>query len=235
MALPKINHPIFTLTIPSKKTSVKFRPFLVKEEKVLLIAQNSGDPKDIILAIKQVINNCTLEEIDIDSLTTFDLEYLFIKLRSKSINNIIELKYTDPEDGYQYDINVDIDKIEVINLEKQNNKIEINSTMGMTLKYPNANVIGVINEGDTETDMFFSILKYSIESIYDGTKVYNPGEYSSEEIEEFIYSLDVKTLQKVQEFFENIPKIHSSTEYTTKDGKVKTLELNTLNDFFMLG
>lgn len=236
MGLPKVSYPIFNINVPSLNRDVKFRSFLVKDEKVLLVAQNSRDTKDIVLAIKQVINNCALEDIDIDSLATFDLEYIFIKLRSKSINNIIELKYVDPEDGEQYDIKVDTDKIDVINLGlNEYKKIEITNNMGMMLKYPSASIVGHLNPSDSETDMFFSILKHCISYIYDKDKTYNPGEYTVEEIEEFIADLDVKTLQKVQRFFENMPRIHYSTEYKTKAGTIKKLELNTLNDFFMLG
>lgn len=235
MALPKVSHPIFSLSIPSTGKEVKFRSFLVKDEKVLLMAQSSRDPKDIILAIKQVINNCAVDEIDIDSFATFDLEYLFIKLRAKSVNNVIELKYTDPEDGEQYDIVVDIDDIDIKGNIDVNKKIEITSSMGMTLKYPSANIVSVVQLDVNETDLFFSILKHCIDTIYDRDKVYNPGDYTPEEVEDFITNLDVKTLQKVQAFFEGMPKIHYTAKYTTKSGAVKELELNTINDFFTLG
>lgn len=235
MALPKVNHAIFNLLIPSLGEEYKFRSLLVKDEKILLMAQNSGDSKDIILAIKQAVNNCALDEIDVDTLTTFDLEYLFIKLRAKSINNIIELKYNDPVDNEQYKISIDIDKIEVLNLEKQNNKIDINDTMGMILSYPTASTLAALNVQDDETELFFSILKYCIKTIYDRDKTYNVGDYTPNEIEEFISDLDVKTLQKVQKFFEEMPKIHYTAHYKGKDGSDRKLELNTINDFFMLG
>jgi hypothetical protein len=236
MGLPKVSYPIFSINVPSLGKEIKFRSFLVKDEKVLLVAQNSKETKDIVLAIKQVINNCAIDDINVDELATFDLEYMFIKLRSKSVNNIIELKYVDPEDGEQYDISVDTDKIDVINLGlDEYKKVQISNTMGMVLKYPNASIVSHISPSDNETDMFFSILKHCISYIYDKDKTYNPGEYTVEEIEEFIADLDVKTLQKVQKFFESMPRIHYSTEYKTKSGKTKKLELNTLNDFFMLG
>lgn len=236
MALPKISYPIFTLNIPSLGKEVKFRSFLVKDEKVLLVAQNSKDPKSVVLAIKQVINNCALEELDVDRLATFDLEYLFIKLRSKSVNNIIELKYVDPEDGERYDINVDIDEITVSNLDKKSlSKIEITNNMGMVLKYPSANIVNSINVDDSETDMFFSILKNCIDYIYDKDRIYKVSEYTVEEVESFISDLDVKTLQKVQQFFDNMPRLHYEASYKTKKGTAKVLQLNTLNDFFTLG
>lgn len=235
MALPKISYPIFTINIPSLNREVKFRSFLVKDEKVLLVAQNSKDPKDVVLAIKQVINNCVLEDINVDDLATFDLEYIFVKLRAKSVNNIIELKYIDPEDGEKYDINIDIDQIEVINLNKIDKNISITNTLGMTLKYPNADIINELKDLNDETEMFFSILKHCVQSVYDKDKIYNAGDFTVQEIEEFISDLDVKTLQKVQQFFESMPRLHYSAPYTTKAGKTKKLELNTLSDFFTLG
>jgi hypothetical protein len=235
MGLPKISYPIFTINVPSIGKDIKFRSFLVKDEKVLLVAQNSKDPKDIVLAIKQVINNCVLEELDVNELATFDLEYIFVKLRAKSVNNIIELKYIDPDDNEKYDINVDIDEIKIINLDKQDKKIPITNTMGLVLKYPNADIIHDVKGNDTETAMFFSILKHCIDIVYDSDKIYKVSEFSSAEIEDFISDLDVKTLQKIQQFFENIPRIHYETQYTTKGGNVKKLELNTLSDFFTLG
>lgn len=235
MALPKISHPLFDVSIPSLEKTVKCRPFLVKEEKVLLMAQTSGDVKEIILAIKQVVNNCIQDEIDIDSLTTFDLEYLFIKLRAKSVNNIITVSYRDPEDEETYDIEVDLDEVKVQMDPKHTRKIEIDKHSGIMLKYPSTDVMSAISPDSNETEMFFSILKFCVETIYDADKVYKVSDYSSEEVDEYIQSLDVKTLQKIQEFFTTMPKIHHTVEYKNKEGIVKKLELNNINDFFTLG
>ena len=124
MALPKVNIPIIELTIPSIKKLVKFRPFLVREEKILLIAQQSGSDTDILNALKQIINNCVQEpNFDVDDLTTFDLEYMFLKIRAKSVENIVKLKYFDHEDEKTYEVDVDLDKIEVEFDPKNNKKI----------------------------------------------------------------------------------------------------------------
>ena len=235
MALPKLDHPIFELKVPSLKRTAKFRPFLVKEEKILLMAQTSGDPKEIILAIKQVINNCIQENTDVDNLTTFDLEFLFVKLRSKSVNNVIELVYTDPDDEEKYKINVNLDEIEILEDPSHTNKIEINRQMGIILRYPRVDIINGIEKADDETSMFFEILKHSVDTIYEGDKVYKANEYKVEEIEEFLQSLDVNTLKKLQDFYTTMPKMHYVARYTTKDGKEKELVLSNLNDFFMLG
>lgn len=235
MALPKLSYPIFELRVPSLKRDVKFRPFLVKEEKILLTAQTSGDPKEMILSIKQVINNCVQEEIDVDTLTTFDIEYLFIKLRAKSINNVIEIIYTDPEDDERYKIEVNLDDIEIREDPSHTNKIEINRQMGIVMKYPKIDLVDSVKRTGDETEIFFEIFKYSIDTIYEGDKVYNASEYGEEEIEEFIQSLDVNAMKKVQQFFATMPKMHYVAKYKNNEGADKELVLSSLTDFFTLG
>jgi hypothetical protein len=153
MPLPKIDQPIFDMTIPSIGKTITFRPFLVKEEKILLIAQQSGNDTDVIRAIKQILNNCVLEDIDLDSLAIFDIEYMFLKLRSKSVNNIVKLSYRDVEDGEVYDFELDLDTIEVTIPENIGSKIEINDTVGMTMKYPSASITDRLKDFDTEVDL----------------------------------------------------------------------------------
>ena len=235
MALPKLTHPTFSLKVPSLKKEFKFRPFLVREEKILLMAQTSGDPKEIIFSIKQVINNCAQEEIDIDSFTTFDIEYLFIKLRAKSVNNIIDLYYTDPEDDEKYKMEVNLDDIEIIEDINHTNKIEINRQMGMILKYPKIDLVNSVKKTDDETEIFFEILKYTIDTIYEGDNVYHASEYTEEEVDEFLQGLDVTTMKKVQDFFATMPKMHYVAKYTNNAGVEKEVILSSLNDFFTLG
>ena len=141
MSLPKIEYPLFDVVIPSTGVSVKMRPFLVKEEKILLFAQTTGNPKDIVGSIQQVVNNCIVENIDVTKLTTFDIEYLFVKLRARSVNNEIEIFYKDPEDEQQYKILVDLEKVEVLKNDKHSNKIEINPNVGIILKYPHTDMM----------------------------------------------------------------------------------------------
>jgi hypothetical protein len=236
MALPKLSHPIYELALPSSKKVIKYRPFLVKEEKLLLMAQSGNDTKEVIGTIKQVINNCILsEDVSVDELTSFDIEYIFIKLRSKSIGNIIELTYRDLEDDKKYDVTVDLENVEIVFNEKHDPKIEINKTTGLTLKYPS--VESSVNAlADEETsDAIFDLIGKSIESIYDENGVYNPKDYSDEEILEFVSSLSIEAFQKIQEFFTTMPKLHYEIKYTNSLGNEKTITLNTLNDFFTLG
>ena len=124
MALPKIDAPVYEIQLPLSKKQIRFRPFLVKEEKILLMAQQSGDEKDITNAIMQIINNCVTsdEEFNVSKLATFDLEYIFLKIRAKSVNNIVELSYRDTEDNKLYDFKVNLDNIEITYNKKNNNK-----------------------------------------------------------------------------------------------------------------
>lgn len=236
MALPKINYPIFELTLPSNKQVIKYRPFLVKEEKILLTAQVSGEPQDVINSIRQVINNCILtDDLDIEKMTTFDLEYLFIKIRAKSVNNIIKLAYKDLDDERRYEVEVDLDQIEIQEDPNHTNKIEITKTSGLIMKYPSADLATSLKVLDGEMDMFFEVLQNCIESVYDQENVYSAKDYSSEELTEFLESLDVNTFKKIQEFFTTMPKLYYEVKYTNSLGKDKVIPLTTLNDFFTLG
>ena len=139
MALPKIKIPLFDVTIPSTKKDAKFRPFLVKEEKILLMAQSGATKKEMINALKQVINNCVTlldgKDVDIDALTTFDLEYLFLKIRAKSVDNVVTLKYVDHEDEKEYEFKVALDDIEIKYNPEHTNKIKVDDEIGIILKY----------------------------------------------------------------------------------------------------
>lgn len=236
MPLPKLNYPIFELTLPSNNTQIKYRPFLVKEEKILLMAQTSEEPADIVNSIRQVINNCILTEgINVEDLTTFDLEYLFIKIRSKSVNNVITLTYRDLEDEQKYTVEVDLDQIEIIKDPNHSNKIEISDTMGMIMRYPKADLSKSLQLIDGEMEVFFEVLKSCIESIYDETTVYKPEEYSKEEFDEFVQSLSVDSFKQIQTFFNTMPRLHYEVKYTNSLGKEKVIPLTNLNDFFTLG
>ena len=158
MTLPKLSHPTFELVIPSTKQKIRYRPFLVKEEKILLIAQSSQDPKDIVYAVKQVLQNCCLDELNVDDLTTFDIEYFFIKLRSKSVNSIVNLKYRDLEDDKIYDFEVDLETIEIDYNPNHQKIINISSSVILNLKYPKMNLIDSLEKVSNETDLVFEIL-----------------------------------------------------------------------------
>lgn len=235
MSLPKINYPLFDVTIPSSGKSIKMRPFLVKEEKILLTAQSSTDPRDVVLAIKQVVNNCIIDDFDIENVTTFDLEYLFVKLRSRSINNIIDVTYSDPEDDKQYKLSVDLDKVEIQKDPRHNPNIKISDNLGLILRYPKTDMLQSIEGVTSEVDIYFEVIKYSIDKIYDEENVYEAKDYTSAELDEFVTTLDVNTFKQIQLFLETMPKLYYETSYTNSHGTERKVVLQNLNDFFILG
>ena len=236
MGLPILKHPTFSLVLPSSQQTVVFRPFLVKEEKILLIAQAGGDQTDVVRAIKQVISNCIVTEgVDVEDFTTFDLEYFFIKLRSKSVQNVIELQYKDNEDDKIYTVEVDLDLVEIIKDKEAASKVEITPTSGLNLRYPRLSIMDTVKDIDNAVDFNFAIMQACIETIYDENTVYNPLDFSLEELKKYIDSLDVKTYQKIQLFIEAMPRVEHVVQYTNSNGKEVKITLKTLTDFFTLG
>jgi phosphotransferase system HPr-like phosphotransfer protein len=235
MALPKIQSPTFEVIIPSINKEVTFRPFLVKEEKILLMAQQSADEKEIIKAIKQVVNNCCLDDkLDIDKLATFDLEYLFLKLRARSVNNIVEILYKDFEDDKEYKIFVNLDDVEVVMPKKIDKNVKINKKSGILMKYPSVAIVDEIKQFDNEIELLNFFIIKCIDEIYDENDVYPASEQTEEELKDFIDNLDVKTFDKIREFMENMPKLEHKVTYKNSLGNEKNVTLSTLNDFFML-
>jgi len=236
MALPKIGYPTFELILPSTKETVKYRPFLVKEEKILLTSQASGEANDIINAVKQVINNCILtDKINVDGLTTFDLEYLFIKIRAKSVNNVINLTYKDMEDDQKYVIEINLDEVEIKEDPNHVTKFDIGNGYGLVMKYPRADLTNSLKFVEGEMDAFFEVLKSSIESVYDAESVYKLSDNTPEEVDEFIQSLDTKAFKKIQDFYSTMPKLYYEVKYTNSLGNDKLIPLTSLTDFFTLG
>lgn len=236
MALPKLKYPIFELTVPSTKLTHKFRPFLVAEEKILLMAQQSGDLKEIILALKQVIGNCCQDsEFDADKIATFDIEYLFLKLRSRSVSNMAKVYLTDNEDGKEYSFDVDLEKVEMMTYPGHNPKIQLNDDISIVLKYPTTQMIDAIATMQVETKAFFEVMKYCIEFVLEGDKISVFADASDEERDEFVQSIDIATFTKITQFFETMPKMHYEIEYKNSLGNSRKAILRNLNDFFILG
>ena len=232
MALPTIEQPIFEMKIPSTGKDVKFRPFLVREEKILLIAQQGGSDKEVIRAIKQILSACLIDNIDVDQLATFDLEYMFLKLRARSVNNIVKLAYRDTEDDKVYDFEIDLDEIE-IEVKPVNNKIKVNDEIGIVMKYPAASITDELGEYDNEVDLLLFFVRKCIDQIYDSENVYPANESTEEEMNQFIDSLDVQTFERIREFFDSIPTLSHTLKYTNSNDNERVIELNNLKDFFM--
>lgn len=237
MSLPKISQPIFDVVVPSTKKKVEFRPFLVKEEKILLIAQQGGNDGEIIRAIKQILNNCVITAgFNVDELTTFDLEYLFLKLRARSVNNIVKLSYRDTEDEEVYDFELDLDQVEITYPEKTIDlNIKITDDVGMTMKFPSASITDKMGTFENEVDLMTFFIVNCIDTIHDADEVYVASEYSENEITEFLDGLDVKSFDSIRKFFESMPKLYHKFEYKNKLGNERVIELTNLRDFFMWG
>jgi len=231
MQLPKIQTPIFNIEIPSIKKTKKFRPFLVKEEKILLLAQQGND-SDLLDAITQIINNCCLEDLNISSLASFDLEYIFLKLRARSVNNLVELKYKDKEDDKIYAFEVDLDNIDITYNENHTNKIKINDQYTILMKYPGIDLPDEIKTV-SQDDVFYKMIVSCIDKIYNENEIFLMNEYSFEEAKNFIDNLDVPTFEKIQNFFSTMPKLLHRLEYVNANGTPRVIDIQGIKDFFM--
>lgn len=235
MKLPQIKHPTFALTLPSSKKEIRYRPFLVKEEKILLFAQQSNEPKDIVAAVKQVISNCVVtENFNVDALTTYDIEYFFLQLRAKSVNDEVKLTYIDNEDKKQYSFDVNLNDVRVVYPEGHHNKIQITETSSITLAEP---VFSVLEEmkASTESELAFEAVAKCLQTIENEGQVYNVADFAHEDVMEFVQSLDVLTFQKIQAFFDTMPRVEYIIEYKNSLDNDRKIVLNSLNDFFTLG
>jgi hypothetical protein len=234
--LPKIDKPLVEIPVPSLKRSLKFRPFTVKEEKVLLIAQLEQKEKAIILAIKQVINNCCQElNFDVDKLATFDLEYLFLKLRARSINNVIEVSYRDNEDDKVYDFEIDLDQVEMLQNGDVPDTIQVTDSVGIKMKYPSVNIIDDAPTEASAGEVVEYLIRNCVDSIYDADNVYPASDYTSQELSDWIDALDIETFNKIRGFFDNLPQMYYKIEYENSKGNKRVIELTSLSDFFTWG
>lgn len=232
MSLPKIEYPIHNINVPSLKKTYTFRPFLVKEEKLLLMAKESDNPSDSLSAIKQVVNNCLLEKLDINKLSIFDLEFIFLKLRAVSVDNKIKVSYKDSEDNKVYDFEIDLNTIEVKYPENIDNVIKINDKVGMTMKYPSASLYDDKEFLSLEKDYMFELIIRCIDNVFVEDEIYNVKDYKRQELEEFLENLDIKTFESVNEFLMTAPKIEHTIEYKNEMGNDRKIVLSSLNDFF---
>ena len=230
MALPVIDSPIFSIELPSTKKTLRFRPFTVKEEKLLLLASESEDAKTVSDTIKQVLNNCFIDEVDINTLAIFDVEYVFIKLRAKSVNNIVELQFKDDHDK---NVKTEIDLEEVI-IEfdpEHTNQINLSEKVILTMKYPSFSMFEAMSDGKENTDMS-DILKETIDKVVNGDEVLSLKDYSNEEITAFTDSFTSKNMRDIEKFFGTLPKLKMDVKYRDSEGNDKVREVVGLQNFF---
>lgn len=229
-----MDYPIYKINVPSLKKDFSFRPFLVKEEKLLLMAKESENASDILTAIKQIINNCLLDKLDVNKLALFDLEYIFLKLRSASVDNKIKVSYRDNEDDELYDFEINLDDVAVVYPEKVDNKIKITEKTGIVMKYPSAALYDDKEFLKLDKDYMFELILRCVDSIYNEDELYEAKDYKREDLTEFLENLDVKTFQNIQEFLVTVPKMEYKINYKNKMEHDREIVLNSLNDFFTL-
>jgi hypothetical protein len=209
MGLPRVAVPEYSLKLPSSGEEIKYRPFLVKEEKLLLIATESEDENEIIVATKNVIKNCVFSELDIDKLPIFDIEYIFLWLRARSKGEMIDLKYSCPKCKGEIPVQVNVEDVKVETVDGHSNKIELTDDLGICLKYPNMSFqseIEALKDKDQITLMFQSVLM-CIDYIYDQKEMYSAKDYTTDELNDFLESLNDKQFEKITMFFETAPKL----------------------------
>lgn len=236
MTLPVLETPKFELTLPSTGKKYKYRPFLVKEEKVLLIALEGENANEILSAVKDIVSVC-VEKIKIDDLTIFDLEYLFLRLREKSIGESIVLNVKHQIDAgcdNTQELEINLKNVNVVFDDKNEKKIQLTDSVGMMLKYPSINIMDMLTDSETDSDYALSVLENCIDYIYDEEKVYPTKDYKREEIQQFIDSLSHSHMEKIDLFFSTLPKLeYTATWKCNKCGKEESIILSGLNDFFI--
>lgn len=235
MSLPKVATPTFELVQPSTGEKLTYRPFLVKEEKILLIAKESDEKRDVFNAIKQVINNCVLtEEFDVNTVPIFDMEYIFLKLRAVSVNNVVNFVVEDSDDEIEYKLELDLNEVEVIFPDGHDKKIEIDEEMGMMLKYPTPDISDRIANLKTIAEITYETIQSCVDYVYDAEEVYPWDQSSKKERDEFMDSLPVEVYDKIQKFFETAPRIEHVVKYKNSNGDEKRVVFRDLDDFFTL-
>jgi len=236
MALPILDTATYELTLPSSDVQVKYRPFLVKEEKILLLAMESNSPKEITKALKDIVHACTFGSINVEALPTFDLEYIFLNVRAKSVGEIAKLKILCPDDKETYaNVEVDLSKVEVQVDDEHSNEIQINDKIKLLMKYPTIDSFdATVDANQLKTEQLFDIIGKSIYQIYEGETVHNAKDYSKEEMQAFIESLTSDHFAKIQKFFNSMPRLAHEIEVVNPKTQVKSkVMLQGLTDFFV--
>ena len=236
MALPKLGYPTYELELPSTGKTVKFRPFLVKEEKVLLMALESEDEKQVISAVKDLLKNCVISRIKIDSLPSFDLEYLFLKIRAASIGETISVTVTCLDDNEtQAEAQININDVEVFKPKGHDKKIMFDDKTGIVMRYPSMKefIDREFLQKEMKTDQVYDFIADSIDQIFDDEEVYDSSTTTKKEFRTFVDSLTTKQFEKIQQFYTTCPKLsHSFKVVNPKTGKESEYTIEGLQSFF---
>ena len=236
MALPKLNTPTYELEVPSTDEKIKYRPFLVKEEKILMIAMESKDNTQIVNAVKDIVSACTFEKIDISNMPMFDVEYIFLNIRAKSVGEVSKLRVLCPDDKKTYtNVEVDLTKVNVEIGEGHTNKIELTDDTGMIMTYPTIDSFTETGITTVSAENMIELIGSCVLQIYEdkGEKVYQGKDQTKKELTEFIESMNTAQFKKVQKFFDTMPKLkHTVKVKNPKTKKTSDIVLQGLNDFF---
>ena len=237
MALPTINTPTYELEVPSTGETIKYRPFLVKEEKILLIASESGKQTDIINAIKEIATACTFGKLKIGRMPMFDVEYIFLNIRAKSVGEVSELTLIAPDDNEtRVVVEVDLSEVKVQETEGHTNKIELTDEMGIYMQYPTVDTFGKSGMTEITASNMLEVISACIGQIYDkkGEEVWEAQDSTKKELIEFIEQLSSKQFGNIQDFFDTMPKLkHTLTVKNPKTKVERDVVLSGLSDFFV--
>lgn len=238
MPLPQIATPSYTLELPSIKKEIKYRPFLVKEEKILIIAMESEDSKQIADAVKNVISNCILTKgVKVDQLSTFDIEYLFLNIRGKSVGETVDVLITCPDDGKtQVPISINLDDIQVVVNENHSRDIKLDDSLTLRMKYPSMHEFVKTNFGNDfniTVDQTFDLIVSCIEQVYSEEESWTASDCTKKELSDFIEQLSSKQFKQVEKFFETMPKLsHTLKVKNPNTGVESEVLLEGLSSFF---
>jgi len=233
MALPKIDIPILEMVLPSTGETIQYRPFTVKEEKILLVAQESKDPEQEIIAAKQVVNNCLISK-DISTLAMFDLEFVLLTLRAKSVDNTIEFEITDPETEERVEVKLDINDVTLTIDENHNKSIQINDEYVLQLKYPSIDeFINIIAMNPKDPLVNYYIMISCLHSIVSDDEVHDFADYTDQEVDDFMGGMTGDVVKGITQFFETMPKLRHEIKYVNSEGSDKTFVIEGMRTFFI--
>ena len=234
MALPKLNTLTYELELPSTGEKLKYRPFLVKEQKALMIAQESDDDKLMETTFAQIINDCVLDDVDPYAMPMFDIEYIFLRIRGKSVGEKVKLNVLCPDDEKtRVDVEIDLEKVDVQMDENHTNIINLTKDIKLVMRYPCLKDMSVFGEG-ADTSNLFDMVKRCVHEVHDGDTVYNKVDISEKELDEFIDSMSTENFEQVSNFFETMPKLFHEVEVKNPKTKKKNkIPIEGLQSFFV--
>lgn len=233
MALPKLASAKFELTLPSTGEKIEYRPFLVKEEKALMIAQQSNKTEDIMRVVQDVIQACTFDKVNGRNLPTFDLEYVFLQLRAKSVGETVELNVTCPDDGEtKVKVSINLEDVQCHKEVAHDTNIRLTDEIGLIMDYPKVDTVTKVDM-DNEVESTFAVIKSCVRQVYDSNNVYEKVDMDPADLDEFIESMSHEQFQKVQTFFDTMPKVkHLVKVKNPKTGVESEVVLQGMQDFF---